>query len=660
MKGIKKSVVYRHLKKCHDDIGGYTGTDIVKLAQQLNVDRTTLSRSIEKWSEKDIRFSDIKYLGKRYIQITLDEILKIEHSLEDNPMMVKKYLLESTNANRIHNDMLPLLKTTFYEFVDKYFNSILNVDNIQYIWLKIKGVTPSKKYSIEEAKNSLNMIFNFDGLKGYGGVDLENIATRLQQAKEWFNEYYGGVDPFNFYEKIKGRVKCLQRHLTSIKADESQLIQVRLIFEIQVAFIVNCQDFLIEQIIHRRIQILQSMNKVRQKTENRLRGNRIDGILKKISNLVNWSNEVDKTVLKEIVNEGHPESALARIKILKSHKESYKVLLATLKKITNDLSEQEITPHTDAASLFLEFARNKKLWMHINERDRNTLIKDQIIAKTISKGDQDLLDILVTDRIIKYIKNGKITFIRSYKFQDISSLIKSVSLKDSERNIDQKTLTQLQTGNFPIDVEPLTKMAINKTEINEEDDLEEGVFSNKIPFKDVVTHVSRLVKEHNPERFDEQIKIFKEETDNMFSMEYNEYEFYQHFYNAIGFLGRNLRYTDSNEFQNNRYCIQRYVNDRSLDLELSFMWKTLRDILGYSESAIIIDTMGIDSRRKSIFADYHGRYHTIGFADLRAISLLMFPVFSTNCKSTDSEAMNIMEILNHANLVLSGNLKIYT
>ncbi|CEG11236.1 hypothetical protein MSIBF_A1320020 [groundwater metagenome] len=248
MKGIKKSVVYRHLKKCHDDIGGYTGTDIVKLAQQLNVDRTTLSRSIEKWSEKDIRFSDIKYLGKRYIQITLDEILKIEHSLEDNPMMVKKYLLESTNANRIHNDMLPLLKTTFYEFVDKYFNSILNVDNIQYIWLKIKGVTPSKKYSIEEAKNSLNMIFNFDGLKGYGGVDLENIATRLQQAKEWFNEYYSGVDPFNFYEKIKGRVKCLQRHLTSIKADESQLIQVRLIFEIQVAFIVNCQDFLIDRL----------------------------------------------------------------------------------------------------------------------------------------------------------------------------------------------------------------------------------------------------------------------------------------------------------------------------------------------------------------------------------------------------------------------------
>ncbi len=190
MRGINKSVVYRYLKKCQEDAGGYSGTNIVKLAQQLNVNRTTLSRSIEKWSEDDMQFSDIKYLGKRYIQITLDEILEIEHIFKDNPLMIKKYLLESINANRTNNDRLPLLKTPFYDFVDKYLNSILKGDNIQYIWLKTHGVTPSKKYSIEEAKNSLNTIFNFDGLKGHSGVDLENIATRLQQSKEWFNEYY--------------------------------------------------------------------------------------------------------------------------------------------------------------------------------------------------------------------------------------------------------------------------------------------------------------------------------------------------------------------------------------------------------------------------------------------------------------------------------------
>jgi hypothetical protein len=660
MRGINKSIVYTYLKKCEENTGGYTGTDIVKLAQQLNVDRTTLSRNIEKWSETDARFSDIKYLGKRYIPLPMNEILEIERNLKDNPLIVKKYLLDGINANRVHNAMLPLPKTPFYDFIDKYVESILNGDNIQCIWLKTQGVTHSKKYSLEEAKKSLNTVFNFDGLKGYGGVDIENIANRLQQAKEWFDEYYCGADPFDFYEKIKGRIKLLQRHLSSIKADDSTPIQVRLIFELQVAFIMNCQDFLIEQIIHRRGRIHQSMDKVRQKTENQFRGNRIDEILKKMSNLVNWSKEVDKTVLKEIVDTGHPESTLARIKLLKSNSGSYKELFAALKNITNNFSEQDVKPHTDTAALFLKFARNEKPWKCCSKSEQTAITKNLLIIQTISKGDQDLLDVLVTDRIIEYIKNGKITFICSYKFQDICSLIKSVSIEDSELTINQNTLTQLQTGNFPIDTKPLTKIAMNKTESSDEDDLEESLFSDKIPFQDVITHVSRIVKDHNPECFDEHIKIFEEESDNMFSMEYDEDEFYRHLYTAIGALGRNLRYTDSKEFQNNRYFIQRYVSDRSLDLELSFMWKTLRDILGYSESAIIIDTMGIDSRRKSIFADYHGRYRTIGFADLRAISLLMFPVFSTNCKSTDSEAMNIMEILNHANLVLGGNLKIYT
>ena len=59
MGGINKSLVYRYLKKCQENTGGYTGTDIVKLAHQLNVNRTTLSRNIEKWSEVDMRFSDI-------------------------------------------------------------------------------------------------------------------------------------------------------------------------------------------------------------------------------------------------------------------------------------------------------------------------------------------------------------------------------------------------------------------------------------------------------------------------------------------------------------------------------------------------------------------------------------------------------------------------
>jgi len=39
-------------------------------------------------------------------------------------------------------------------------------------------------------------------------------------------------------------------------------------------------------------------------------------------------------------------------------------------------------------------------------------------------------------------------------------------------------------------------------------------------------------------------------------------------------------------------------------------------------------------------ATYHGRYYTIGIADLRAVSTDMKPIHSSGCCSTDSEAMN--------------------
>lgn len=658
MRGVNKNTVYEYLKKCQEKAGGYTGNDIVKLAKELKVNRRTLSRNIRKWCETDMHFSSIRYLGKRYLPLTLPETIEIESSIRTNPLMVRKYLLERINANRVRNGAVPLPHSSFYMVADKHLKDISKGDNNQYIWLIAQGITPSKGYSLEEARKSLKTIFTFHGLKGYGGVDIKNTTTRLQQAKEWFNENYSGADPFDFYGRIKNRVKSIQRHLTSIKADVSLPIQVRLIFEIQVAFIVNCQDFLIEQIIHRRGRIQQSMNKVRQKTENQLRESRIDEILKTVSDVLIWSAPLD--TLKKIVDAGHPESKLARIKLLKSNAEPYKELLAALEKITNNFSEQDVIPHAEAASLFLQFACGERHWQYTSKKERKMLTKDTLIIQMITKGDQNLLDILITDRIIEYIKYGKITFTHSYKFQDISALIKSTSLEDFERTIDQETLTQLQIGAFPIDVDSLTKITIDQTEINEECDFEDGSLSDRIPFQEVITRVSRLVRVHNPECFNEHIRIFNEACDNMFHMEYNEDEFYRRFYDAIGHMGRNLRYSDSDDFKKLQYFIQRYVSDKALDLELSFMWKTLMDITGYSEIAIVIDTMGIDSRRKSIFADYHGRYHTIGVADLRAISLLMFPVFSTNCKSTDSEAMNIVEILNHANLVLGGNLKIYT
>lgn len=60
---------------------------------------------------------------------------------------------------------------------------------------------------------------------------------------------------------------------------------------------------------------------------------------------------------------------------------------------------------------------------------------------------------------------------------------------------------------------------------------------------------------------------------------------------------------------------------------------------GRNVEAVVIDTMGIEGRKKSILASYHGRYHTIGMADLRAVATDMCPIYSGDYRATDSEAI---------------------
>jgi len=209
---------------------------------------------------------------------------------------------------------------------------------------------------------------------------------------------------------------------------------------------------------------------------------------------------------------------------------------------------------------------------------------------------------------------------------------------------------------------------------NENDDFDD-ISPNKIPFQQVQNQVSELVADHNPEWFQSHQEIFKKMTDGMFEMEYDEATFKTRLYQSIGFLGRNLRYSDPPYFSGLQYFIQRYLNDATLDLEFKHLWKFYEDITGHKTPLIIIDSMGIDSRRKSLFARIHGRYHTIGFADVRAISPHLIPVFSSFekpyilklskqvfqiCRSTDSEAMNMVEIVNQAKSILGDGFKFCT
>ncbi len=154
------------------------------------------------------------------------------------------------------------------------------------------------------------------------------------------------------------------------------------------------------------------------------------------------------------------------------------------------------------------------------------------------------------------------------------------------------------------------------------------------------------------------LALFKKQTDGMFSMEYSEEEFAERFYDAVGFLGRNMRYRDSEKFWNLRYFVERYVIEAALRLELKFINCCIERLSRNTVNAILIDTIGIEGRKQNVFTTLHNRYYTLGMADLRAVSMAMFPVFSRGYRSTDSEAMNIVEVLKEVQEICNGSVKI--
>jgi hypothetical protein len=93
-----------------------------------------------------------------------------------------------------------------------------------------------------------------------------------------------------------------------------------------------------------------------------------------------------------------------------------------------------------------------------------------------------------------------------------------------------------------------------------------------------------------------------------------------------------MRYRDDEEFWNLRYFIQRYISEATLMLEMRFIHRCFTAISGNEVEAVVIDTMGLDNRKKNILETYHGRYllnkvgkllreeHTLG----RAIAMKEF------------------------------------
>ncbi len=216
--------------------------------------------------------------------MTRNELKEIENRRDQKPLEIKKHILDDLNKERNRAGILGIAKRTFYHAAKK------TDSESSFPWFARKNINLPSTYSIGRARDSLSTVFTFSDLKTYGGADIRAIYNRWMLARKYFSIYE--VEPIIFYPELFKRERQLRSLLSSIPPNQQEAIQARLIFEIQAAFLVECLDVLLEEIIHRRGRIQQSMNAARQKVENTLRKNALESV---------------KTVMKEIIQSSSPD-----------------------------------------------------------------------------------------------------------------------------------------------------------------------------------------------------------------------------------------------------------------------------------------------------------------------------------------------------------------
>jgi hypothetical protein len=320
---------------------------------------------------------------------------------------------------------------------------------------------------------------------------------------------------------------------------------------------------LIDELINREGRVQRSITANRQKTENRIRTEWINTYHATAKRVTANPDKENLATLKVLVDHGKPESEEAELELMKQHIGDYGKIYEHLEKLTNSFSGDEILLHDLTAELLLDLCRGERKWAFLTEEERKKMTKNRLIQCTADP--KQCLKAVFTKKLISYLRKGKITLTLSFKYQDIGRVIETVELSDDDWVIIREDVEKLIEGMYPINFE--SESFQRSPPLDNEEDAQDYQTLNKIPFQQVQNQISELIADYNPEWFQSHKEIFEKMTDGMFEMEYDELTFLIRLYEAIGFLGRNLRFSDSPSFYRLQYFIQRYLSDATLDLD---------------------------------------------------------------------------------------------
>ncbi|NQE54155.1 hypothetical protein C5S29_11230 [ANME-1 cluster archaeon GoMg3.2] len=164
------------------------------------------------------------------------------------------------------------------------------------------------------------------------------------------------------------------------------------------------------------------MNARRQKVENQIREEELESIRYKSRDMV-LAHKPDMKTIHKIAYPAIDEKIRARFKLLRAKKNTYESLIGLLQKFTKD-GLNKFHFHLDEGKRFFDLACGETNWKYWSDKDKRVLMRKPDIIRAIAIENEKVARIIAIDRVIDYIKQGKITINGSYNFQDLGKRIK--------------------------------------------------------------------------------------------------------------------------------------------------------------------------------------------------------------------------------------------
>ncbi len=133
----------------------------------------------------------------------------------------------------------------------------------------------------------------------------------------------------------------------------------------------------------------------------------------------------DMERLKEIAYPPIGEEELSKKELLRGKKKNYELILDVLNWLTNGMKE-DVTFHTENSQRIYDLACDGNMWKFWTDEEKSNFMRDPPLVNAINQGNWDIAKLKAIDRIVEYIRNGKITFKESYYYQDVGARIRGV------------------------------------------------------------------------------------------------------------------------------------------------------------------------------------------------------------------------------------------